>query len=110
MPSSAPVGCTSRHTNTIHHHGGAQGVTGSCHELVLGPDASLLIDCGLFQGEDAAPRGGADQLAIEFDVSRVVALVVTHVHIDHVGMCPSFFLGARRLTGSRAAEKMHLIH
>ncbi len=49
---------TSRHTNTIHHHGGAQGVTGSCHELVLGPDASLLIDCGLFQGEDAAPRGG----------------------------------------------------
>ncbi len=79
---------TSRHTNTIHHHGGAQGVTGSCHELVLGPDASLLIDCGLFQGEDAAPRGGADQLAIEFDVSRVVALVVTHVHIDHVGRIP----------------------
>ena len=88
MPSSAPVGRTSRHTNTIHHHGGAQGVTGSCHELVLGPDASLLIDCGLFQGEDAAPRGGADQLAIEFDVSRVVALVVTHVHIDHVGRIP----------------------
>jgi len=74
--------------NTIRHHGGVNGVTGSCHELVLSPDASLLIDCGLFQGDDAAPRGGADQLAIEFDVGRIKALVVTHVHIDHVGRIP----------------------
>ncbi|GAA5137927.1 MBL fold metallo-hydrolase [Alloalcanivorax gelatiniphagus] len=72
----------------IHHHGAVDGVTGSCHELVLGPDASLLIDCGLFQGEDAAPRGGPDQLAIGFDVGRIKALVVTHVHIDHVGRIP----------------------
>ncbi|TMW13794.1 MBL fold metallo-hydrolase [Alloalcanivorax gelatiniphagus] len=54
----------------------------------MGPDASLLIDCGLFQGEDAAPRGGPDQLAIGFDVGRIKALVVTHVHIDHVGRIP----------------------
>ena len=73
---------------TIHHHGAVDGVTGSCHELVLGPDASLLIDCGLFQGEDAAPQGGPDQLAIGFDVRHIKALVVTHVHIDHVGRIP----------------------
>lgn len=72
----------------ILHHGAVNGVTGSCHELILAPDASLLIDCGLFQGNDAVPRGEASQLEIDFDVSRVRALVVTHVHIDHVGRIP----------------------
>ena len=73
---------------TIHHHGAINGVTGSCHQLMLAPDASLLIDCGLFQGNDAAPRGGPDELAIGFDISTVRALLVTHVHIDHVGRIP----------------------
>jgi len=40
---------------TIRHHGAVNGVTGSCHQLMLAPDASLLVDCGLFQGSDAAP-------------------------------------------------------
>ena len=35
------------------HRGGASGVTGSCHQLCYGGGRSLLIDCGLFQGEDA---------------------------------------------------------
>ncbi len=35
------------------HRGGASGVTGSCHQLLYGDHRSLLIDCGLFQGEDA---------------------------------------------------------
>jgi metallo-beta-lactamase family protein len=73
---------------TIRHHGAVNGVTGSCHQLMLAPDASLLIDCGLFQGNDAAPRGGPDELAIDFDISTVRALLVTHVHIDHVGRIP----------------------
>ncbi|ASK33632.1 MBL fold hydrolase [Alcanivorax sp. N3-2A] len=73
---------------TIHHHGATNGVTGSCYQLMLAPDASLLIDCGLFQGNDAAPRGGPDELAIGFDISTVRALLVTHVHIDHVGRIP----------------------
>ncbi|MBW2186308.1 MAG: MBL fold metallo-hydrolase, partial [Deltaproteobacteria bacterium] len=36
----------------ITHHGGAIGVTGSCHELHCTSTESLLIDCGLFQGDD----------------------------------------------------------
>ncbi len=30
----------------ITHHGGAKGVTGSCHQLTLDSEHSLLIDCG----------------------------------------------------------------
>ncbi|MCS2609134.1 MBL fold metallo-hydrolase RNA specificity domain-containing protein [Halomonas dongshanensis] len=71
----------------ILHHGGATGVTGSCHQLLLNSENSLLIDCGLFQGEDAH-EDSFEQLQIEFDISTVKALVITHVHIDHVGRLP----------------------
>ena len=96
----------------ISHHGAAPGVTGSCHELSItppdrsNPSAGILIDCGLFQGADAAGRFARGQisesvpalahqsvpasasiaaLAIDFPLNHIRALVVTHVHIDHVG-------------------------
>ncbi|MCC1495735.1 MBL fold metallo-hydrolase RNA specificity domain-containing protein [Alcanivorax sp. 1008] len=73
----------------ILHHGAVTGTTGSCHELVADHQRSILIDCGLFQGRDIGPYGAsADNLQIDFDISRVQALVVTHVHIDHVGRIP----------------------
>lgn len=73
----------------IDHHGAVEGVTGSCHQLWLSPDDSLLIDCGMFQGAESSQRGaGAQALAIEFDLSSVRAMVATHVHIDHVGRLP----------------------
>ncbi|UYO73864.1 MBL fold metallo-hydrolase [Halomonas qinghailakensis] len=71
----------------IIHHGGATGVTGSCHQLILNTHHSLLVDCGLFQGEDAR-EDSFQQLQIEFDISTLKALVITHVHIDHVGRLP----------------------
>lgn len=71
----------------IIHHGGATGVTGSCHQLLLNRHESLLVDCGLFQGEDAV-EDSFEQLQIEFDISTVKALIITHVHIDHVGRLP----------------------
>ncbi|AVI62931.1 MBL fold metallo-hydrolase RNA specificity domain-containing protein [Halomonas sp. GFAJ-1] len=71
----------------IIHHGGAVGVTGSCHQLILSSEHSLLVDCGLFQGEDEA-QDSFQQLQIEFDISTVKALIITHVHIDHVGRLP----------------------
>ena len=74
---------------TIKHHGAATGVTGSCHELFLDNHASLLIDCGLFQGGDQGADGAdADHLEIGFDIGAVQGLVVTHVHLDHVGRIP----------------------
>ncbi|MCE0557340.1 MBL fold metallo-hydrolase [Motilimonas sp. E26] len=72
----------------IKHWGAVDGVTGSCHQLILNEHNSILIDCGLFQGAETAGKAGAESLAIEFDLSTVKALVVTHCHIDHVGRIP----------------------
>ena len=73
----------------IEHHGAVDGVTGSCHELKVDQDNSILIDCGLFQGAEVSPEGaGANHLQIEFPVDKIKALVVTHCHIDHVGRIP----------------------
>jgi len=51
---------------------------------------SLLIDCGLFQGNETSSDGRAatGRLGIEFSLTTVQTLVVTHVHIDHVGRIP----------------------
>ena len=74
----------------IEHHGAKDGVTGSCHQLDMNATASLLVDCGLFQGNDASiPSGeGGSRLLIDFPLNTIKALVVTHVHIDHVGRIP----------------------
>lgn len=76
----------------VVHHGAVQGVTGSAHEWVVSESASVLIDCGLFQGRDVGPDGAsASDLSIDFDISRIQAVVLTHVHIDHVGRLPWLF-------------------
>ena len=83
---------------TIIHHGAVNGVTGSCHELVYKSNASVLVDCGLFQGAETSGSGaGANKLAIDFPIDAVQALIVTHVHIDHVGRIP--YLLAAGFTG-----------
>jgi metallo-beta-lactamase family protein len=85
----------------IIHHGGKEGVTGSCHELRVGPEAGILIDCGLFQGDEENEAQGTrpkaqglsqtpitdhqSPLEINFPVAHLRALIVTHVHIDHCG-------------------------
>lgn len=71
----------------IVHHGGATGVTGSCHQLDADDEHALLVDCGLFQGADAA-ADTFGQHTVDFDTARIAALVLTHVHIDHVGRLP----------------------
>jgi len=78
----------------IVHHGAQFGVTGSCHELQLSAEDAILVDCGLFQGDDV-PDGQDDRDAedrfsplVDFPVEHIKALVVTHVHLDHVGRIP----------------------
>ncbi|KPW88566.1 Metallo-beta-lactamase family protein, RNA-specific [Pseudomonas syringae pv. castaneae] len=66
----------------IIHHGAVDTVTGSCHQLCMDVSSNLLIDCGSVQerGERAASFG--------FDPETIRALLVTHVHNDHVGRIP----------------------
>lgn len=63
------------------HHGGKHTVTGSCHEL-RSHGMAVLIDCGLFQGQDAA------EVELDFPVEHINALIFTHAHIDHIGRLP----------------------
>ncbi|MBL7044069.1 MAG: MBL fold metallo-hydrolase [Pirellulaceae bacterium] len=67
------------------HHGGHEGVTGSCHQLKLDNGKSLLIDCGIFQGDDARDH---PNLEIDFPLDGVECMILTHVHIDHAGRLP----------------------
>ncbi len=69
----------------VVHHGALHGVTGSCHQLFFGDDRSILVDCGLFQGQDAK---GRDEEKIDFPIDGIQGLVVTHIHLDHVGRIP----------------------
>jgi len=69
----------------VIHHGALHGVTGSCHQLVVDATRSVLIDCGLFQGEDAK---GRDETQIDFPLAGIKSLILTHIHIDHVGRLP----------------------
>ncbi|AWN24133.1 MBL fold metallo-hydrolase [Deinococcus irradiatisoli] len=65
--------------------GAAGTVTGSCHFLTLG-NQQLLIDCGLFQGDDALEARNRE--AFPFAPSEVSAVLLTHAHLDHVGRLP----------------------
>ncbi len=67
------------------HHGAHEGVTGSCHQLVWEQNKSLLVDCGIFQGADALKHPNPE---IEFSLGGIESLLLTHVHIDHVGRVP----------------------
>lgn len=69
---------------TLEFHGATQGVTGSCHQISFAKE-SLLIDCGIFQGTEARKHR---DLKIDFNISNLKGLVLTHVHIDHIGRIP----------------------
>jgi len=69
----------------ITHHGGNEGVTGSCHQLHFNDSQSVLVDCGLFQGRDARRFQGRE---VDFPLDGIEALILTHVHIDHIGRIP----------------------
>jgi metallo-beta-lactamase family protein len=67
------------------HHGAHDGVTGSCHQYWINDAKSVLVDCGTFQGQDAKKHPNPE---INFSLQGIEALLLTHVHVDHVGRVP----------------------
>lgn len=68
--------------------GAARTVTGSKH-LLRTSRASVLLDCGMFQGrrEESFEKNSH----IPVDPKRLDAVVLSHAHIDHSGALPSLF-------------------
>lgn len=65
--------------------GAAQTVTGSRH-LVRTGEATVLLDCGLFQGRrHESIRRNAH---LGFEPRDIDAVVLSHAHIDHAGALP----------------------
>lgn len=70
----------------ISFHGAARTVTGSKHLLHIGTGKKVLLDCGMFQGM------GKETLELNshwgFDPGEVEHLILSHAHIDHIGLVP----------------------
>ncbi|MFQ5700711.1 MAG: MBL fold metallo-hydrolase RNA specificity domain-containing protein [Acidobacteriota bacterium] len=69
----------------IGFYGGAGTVTGSRH-LVMSGDERVLVDCGMYQGLKSLRLKNWEPCP--FDASRVPFVILTHTHIDHIGMLP----------------------
>jgi len=68
----------------IHFYGAARQVTGSCYLLEAG-NLRILVDCGLYQEREFISRNWEP---FPFDPSSVDVMVLTHAHLDHVGLIP----------------------
>lgn len=70
---------------TLKFLGASGTVTGS--QYLLATDTSqILIDCGMFQGE--RELRARNWVAPPIDLATVDAVLLTHAHIDHVGLLP----------------------
>lgn len=65
--------------------GAAREVTGSCFLVDTG-SLRFLVDCGLFQGGSEALT--KNRSALDFDVSALDFMLLTHAHVDHSGLIP----------------------
>lgn len=69
--------------------GGARQVGRSCI-LLQTPNSKVLLDCGVdvaAQGQDKFPYFNVP----EFDISQLDAVIISHAHLDHVGLLPYLY-------------------
>lgn len=72
---------------TVTFLGAAGTVTGSTY-LVNYNDTRILVDCGVFQGERLWRE--KNWTSPHFDPESISAVLLTHAHVDHIGMLPRY--------------------
>jgi metallo-beta-lactamase family protein len=81
--------------------GAAREVTGSSHLITLKNGYKILLDCGLYQGNDDAMEHFNENW--HFDPKEVDCLILSHAHIDHTGRVP-------KLVGDGFSGSIHATH
>ena len=69
----------------IRFLGAAGDVTGSAYQVIT-RDASILVDCGFFQGRKE--ESARNRRKAQIEGGKLDAVVLTHGHLDHVGRLP----------------------
>lgn len=71
----------------ISFKGAARTVTGSKHIIELATGKKILLDCGMFQGEEEG-RNEENNRHLGFDPKSIDYCILSHAHIDHSGLIP----------------------
>jgi metallo-beta-lactamase family protein len=66
--------------------GAARTVTGSCHLITTDDGTKILLDCGLYQGND--PDFDDFNQEWVFNPEDIDIVILSHSHIDHAGRIP----------------------
>jgi Cft2 family RNA processing exonuclease len=69
----------------LHFLGAATTVTGS-QFLLTTERATILIDCGMFQG--SPNESIRNRIPLAYDPTEIDAILLTHAHLDHCGLIP----------------------
>jgi metallo-beta-lactamase family protein len=69
----------------IYFHGATGDVTGSAYHVKT-KHASVLVDCGLYQGDRETQAKNRQRTKLEG--GKLDAVVLSHAHLDHVGRLP----------------------
>ena len=70
----------------IQFCGAARAVTGSSHLITLDDGFKILLDCGLYQGNDKEMKDFNNHWY--FAPADVDCVILSHAHIDHTGRLP----------------------
>lgn len=92
---------------SLHIHGAAGTVTGSCYRLVT-PGGDLLVECGMFQGPKSLRS--LNYRHFPFEASAIKAVLLTHAHIDHTGLFPKLALAGFRGKAWTTEASRDLLH